>query len=70
MLNHEYEPMLTAIAASGLDPLVADLARQYAVHWTADPLPPWAGPAFCAAAAALGGVAASVAARLAMRGIS
>jgi cell division transport system permease protein len=58
---------ITSAASAWVDPLVADLARQYSVHWSADPLPAWAGAAFCAAAVLLGGLLASLAARMAAR---
>jgi cell division transport system permease protein len=58
---------IAASASAWFDPLVADLARQYAVHWSTDVLPPWAGPAFCAAGAVLGGLLASVFVRMAVR---
>jgi cell division transport system permease protein len=57
---------ITSAVAAGLDPLMADLARQYALHWSAQALPGWAGAAFCAGAAALGGLAAGISTRLAM----
>jgi len=46
---------------------VADLARQYAFHWSSDPLPAWFGPVFCLLAAVLGGILASIATRFAVR---
>lgn len=58
---------LAAVLAARLDPLVADLARHYALHWSADPVPAAYGVAVCAAAAALGAALASIGARLAMR---
>ncbi len=58
---------IAVAAATGLDPLLADLARQYALHWSAEPLPAGAGPAFCAAAGLVGAIAASIATRIAMR---
>jgi len=57
---------LMVSASAWLDPLIADLARQYALHWSTDGLPAWYGPAFCAMAAVLGGLFASAAMRLAM----
>jgi cell division transport system permease protein len=57
---------IAASAAAWFDPLVADLARQYALHWSTDVLPPWSGPAFCGAAGVLGAWIGSVSIRLAI----
>jgi len=58
---------MTSMASTWLDPLFADLAGQYTLHWSADVLPEWYGPAFCLLAAVFGGLIASVATRLAVR---
>lgn len=58
---------ITIAVASGLDPLVADLAQQYGVHWSSEALPAWYGLAFCGATTVLGAAMASVAVRLRIR---
>lgn len=60
---------ITAGVAAGLDPLVADLALQFGLHWSAEAIPGWYAIAFCTAAALLGAALASVAVRVAIRGI-
>ncbi len=61
---------LTFALAARLDPLIADLARQYALHWSTDAVPAGYGAALCAAAALLGGLLASLWIRLAQRAAS
>jgi cell division transport system permease protein len=58
---------ITAASAAGLDPPIADLAQQYGVHWSAEPIPYWYALVFCGAAAALGALLASLAIRLSIR---
>jgi len=55
------------VTAADLDPLVADLAHQYGLHWSAEAIPGWYAAAFCVAAAVLGAALASVAIRLRIR---
>jgi len=56
-----------AALADRLEPAIAELARQYSLHWSADPLPPWSGPAFCLGMTLLGAMLASAGARLSAR---
>jgi len=60
---------IAAVVAAGLDPLIADLALQFGVHWSAEAPPGWWAIAFCAAATALGAALASAAIRVAIRAV-
>ncbi len=58
---------IAAAAGAPMAALMGELARQYGFHWSVQVLPPWAGAAFCLGLALLGGMLASVAARVALR---
>ncbi|SPE23578.1 putative Cell division protein FtsX [Burkholderiales bacterium] len=58
---------VVAAASAWLEPAIAELARQYSLHWAPDPLPPWAGALCCLGSALVGAALASAAARLAAR---
>lgn len=58
---------LTLAIAAWFDPLIADLAHQYAFHWSTDVVPAGYGAGFCALTAIAGGVLTSLAVRQAQR---
>ena len=43
-----------------IDPVLADLAREFSLHWSGNPLRAWWGAPFCLAAALLGAILASL----------
>jgi len=58
---------LVVTASAWLEPAIAEMAQQYALHWTPNPLPPWAGALACLGSALVGAVLASAGARRATR---
>ncbi len=58
---------IVALVCSWLDPVFADLAQKYGLHWTPDPVPAWVAALICAGVALLGVSLVSLVLRLWLR---